>query len=158
MQTGEIVQRAIDFIEDHLTEPLALEEIAGVAAMSLPNLYRLFHSITGHPVKEYIRKRRISEAASCLRNTDLPTFDIGYRCGFESYRAFMKSFKRCTGLTPGAYRKSRLVYSFERMILNEQTTFMGERDASVRFPEVRVTRLLPGKGSGVCLPPSMRKG
>lgn len=71
MQTGEIVQRAIDFVEDHLTEPLALEEIAGVAAMSLPNLYRLFHSITGHPVKEYIRKRRISEAASCLRNTDL---------------------------------------------------------------------------------------
>lgn len=158
MQTGEIVQRAIDFVEDHLAEPLALEEIAGVAAMSLPNLYRLFHSITGHPVKEYIRKRRISEAASCLRNTDLPTLDIGYRCGFESYPAFMKSFKRCTGLTPGAYRKSRLVYSFERMILNERTTFMGERDASERFPEVRVTRLLPGKGIGCLFAAEHEKG
>ena len=67
MQSGEIVQRAIDYIEDHLTESLTLEEIAGVAAMSLPNLYRLFHSLTGHPIKEYIRKRRINEAANFLR-------------------------------------------------------------------------------------------
>ncbi|GIO96975.1 hypothetical protein J14TS5_20610 [Paenibacillus lautus] len=148
MQSGEIVQRAIDYIEDHLTESLTLEEIAGVAAMSLPNLYRLFHSLTGHPIKEYIRKRRINGAAICLRDTDLPTIDIGYRCGFESYQAFIKTFKRLTGLTPGQYRRSQLVYSFERMNLNEHVCYLEERDLSERFPEVRVIRLNPQQGIG----------
>ena len=90
MQSGEIVQRAIDYIEDHLTESLTLEEIAGVAAMSSPNLYRLFHSLTGHPIKEYIRKRRINEAANCLRDSDLPTIDIGYRADLSRIRHSLK--------------------------------------------------------------------
>lgn len=148
MQSSEIVQRAIDYIEQRLTESLTLEEIAGVAAMSLPNLYRLFHSLTGHPIKEYIRKRRINEAAICLRDTDLPTIDIGYRCGFESYPAFIKTFKRLTGLTPGQYRRSQLVYSFERLNLNEHVCYLEERQLSERFPEVRVIRLNPQKGIG----------
>ncbi|MEC0259008.1 helix-turn-helix domain-containing protein [Paenibacillus lautus] len=148
MQSSEIVQRAIDYIEHRLTESLTLEEIAGVAAMSLPNLYRLFHSLTGHPIKEYIRKRRINEAAICLRDTDLPTIDIGYRCGFESYPTFIKTFKRLTGLTPGQYRRSQLVYSFERMNLNEHVCYLEERQLSERFPEVRVIRLNPQQGIG----------
>jgi AraC family transcriptional regulator len=148
MQSSEIVQRAIDYIEHRLTESLTLEEIAGVAAMSLPNLYRLFHSLTGHPIKEYIRKRRINEAAICLRDTELPTIDIGYRCGFESYPTFIKTFKRLTGLTPGQYRRSQLVYSFERMNLNEHVCYLEERQLSERFPEVRVIRLNPQKGIG----------
>ena len=148
MQSGEIVQRAIDYIEDHLTESLTLEEIAGVAAMSAPNLYRLFHSLTGHPIKEYIRKRRINEAANCLRDSDLPTIDIGYRCGFESYPTFIKTFKRLTGQTPGQYRRSEVVYSFERMNLKEHVSYLEERALSERFPEVRVIRLNPQQGIG----------
>lgn len=148
MQSGEIVQRAIDYIEDHLTESLTLEGIAGVAAMSLPNLYRLFHSLTGHPIKEYIRKRRINEAANCLRDSDLPTIDIGYRCGFESYPTFIKTFKRLTGQTPGQYRRSQVVYSFERMNLKEHVSYLEERALSERFPEVRVIRLNPQQGIG----------
>lgn len=148
MRTDEIVQRAIDYVEDHLAESLSLEEIAGVAAMSVPNLYRLFHSMTGHPIKEYVRKRRISEAAACLRETSLPVIDIGFRFGFDSYPAFMKTFKRLTGLTPGLYRESQWVYSFERMNLKAQLIYPEEREISERFPEVRVIRVDPQKGIG----------
>lgn len=61
MQTTEIVQRGIDYIEEHLHESVTLDEIAEAASMSLPNLYRMFYAMTGHPIKEYIRKRRTSE-------------------------------------------------------------------------------------------------
>ncbi|RXZ77645.1 AraC family transcriptional regulator [Paenibacillaceae bacterium] len=148
MDTVETVQRAIDYIEERLDEPQALEQIAEAAVMSLPNLYRLFYSMTGHPIKEYIRKRRVSEAACFLRETNLPTIDIGIRWGFETYQTFIKTFKRSTGLTPGQYRKSDTIFSFERICLNEQVTYFEEREVSERFPDVKVIRFAPQKGIG----------
>ncbi|TVY11239.1 helix-turn-helix domain-containing protein [Paenibacillus cremeus] len=148
METAEIVQRAIDFIEKHLDEPLDLEQIAEAAAMSLPNLYRLFYAMTGHPIKEYIRKRRLSEAARFLRQTDLSAMDIGFRCGFDTYQAFLKSFKRSTGLTPGIYRQAELIFSFERLQLNERVSYLEEKEISERYPDVKVIRLAPQPGIG----------
>lgn len=148
MEIAEIVQRAIDFIEERLDEPLALEQIAEAATMSVPNLYRIFYAMTGHPIKEYIRKRRISEAAYLLRQTDLPTIDIGFRCGFDTYQTFIKSFKRSTGLTPGLYRQAELFFSYERISLYERVTYFEEREVSERYPDVKVIRLAPQKGIG----------
>ncbi|KKO51694.1 AraC family transcriptional regulator [Paenibacillus sp. DMB20] len=148
MHTIDIVQRAIDFIEEHLDEPLELEQIATAAAMSVPNLYRMFYAMTGHPVKEYIRKRRTSEAAYLLRSTDLPAIDIGFRCGFDSYQTFIKTFKRNTNLTPGLYRQTESIFSFERIGLKERVTYLEEREVSERYPEVRVIQLAPLKGFG----------
>ncbi|MFH0070816.1 helix-turn-helix domain-containing protein [Peribacillus sp. NPDC056705] len=148
MLSSETVQRVIDYMEEHLAEPLTLAQIADVAVMSVPNLYRWFHSMTGHPIKEYIRKRRISEAAVSLRQTALPTIDIGFMHGFDSYPAFISTFKRLTGLTPGAYRKSEIVYSFERLNLAQRVTYLEEREITERFPEVKVIRLGPHQGWG----------
>ncbi|MDR0271241.1 helix-turn-helix domain-containing protein [Paenibacillus sp.] len=148
MHTSEIFQRAIDFIEEHLDEPLELEQIATAAAMSVPNLYRMFYAMTGHPVKEYIRKRRTSEAAFLLRSTDLPTIDIGFRCGFDSYQTFLRTFKRNTNLTPGLYRQTELIFSFERIDLNECVAYMEEREVSERYPGVKVIQLAPLKRIG----------
>lgn len=148
MKTAEIVQRAIDYVEEHLNEPLGLEQIAEAAVMSVPNLYRLFYAMTGHPIKEYIRKRRTSEAACLLRQTDLPTIDIGFRCGFDTYQTFIKTFKRNTGLTPGLYRQSELIYSFEWISLHERVVYLEEQEMSERYPDVKVIRLAPQKGIG----------
>jgi AraC-like DNA-binding protein len=52
METSEIVQRAIDYKEASLYEPLSLDNIAEAAVMSIPNLYRLFNAMTEHPLKE----------------------------------------------------------------------------------------------------------
>lgn len=148
MQTTEIVQRGINYIEEHLQESLALDEIAEAASMSLPNLYRMFYAMTGHPIKEYIRKRRTSEAAIALRQTYLPMIEIGFNCGFETYQTFIKTFKRNTGLTPGQYRQSSLIYSFERIDLYERVQYLEEREISERYPGIQVIRLAPLKGIG----------
>lgn len=146
MQTTEIVQRGVDYIEDHLHESLLLEQIAAAASMSVPNLYRMFYAMTGHPVKEYIRKRRTSEAAIALRQTSLPMIEIGFNFGFDTYQTFIKTFKRNTGLTPGQYRRSDLIYSFERIVLYERVPYLEEREVSERYPGIQVIRLAPLKG------------
>ncbi len=148
MHAAEIVQRAIDYMEEHLHDSLSLEEIGEAAAVSVPNLYRLFYAMTGHPVKEYIRKRRTSTAAGLLRLTGDPTIDIGFRCGFDSYRTFVKTFKRYAGMTPGMYRKADHIFSFERLKLNERETYWEEREIAERYPDVKVIRLQPCRGIG----------
>src|SRR5690554_761189 len=141
MDTIQVVQRAIDYMEEQLYERLETERIAEAAAMSVPNLYRVFYALTGHPIKEYIRKRRTSQAANLLRQTELPVIDIAFECGFDSYQAFTKSYKKLTGLTPGVYRKSTLFYSFERIDLLERIAYMEEKDLSEQYPDVKVIRV-----------------
>ncbi len=148
MRTAELIERAIDYIEEHLREPIELERIAEASMMSVPNLYRMFYAMTGHPVKEYIRKRRTSEAAFLLRQSELPANEIGYRLGFDAYQTFNKAFKRYTGHTPASYRGSEFIFSFERIRLQEQVSYLEEREVSERYSDVRVVRLAPQRGIG----------
>lgn len=117
MEAIHAVQRAIDYIEAHLGEHIESERIAAAAYMSLPHLYRIFYAATGHTVMDYIRKRRISQAADALRHSRDPVLDIALQSGFESYRTFASSFKRSTGVTPGMYRRADSYFSFERAIV-----------------------------------------
>ncbi|MDF2652139.1 MAG: hypothetical protein K0Q73_7944 [Paenibacillus sp.] len=55
MNYVECVQRAIEYIEEHLDEELNLSSIAEEAFISVAQLYRVFYALTGHPVKDYIR-------------------------------------------------------------------------------------------------------
>ncbi|KIL37836.1 hypothetical protein SD70_30340 [Gordoniibacillus kamchatkensis] len=143
METVIAVQRAIDYMEEHLGERIEPQRIAEAAYMSLPNLYRMFYALTGHPLVEYVRKRRIHRAAVSLRHSDAPVLDIAFDCGFDSYRTFAAAFKRFTGLTPGAYRKAGTYYSFERVNLPEKVSYAEDRALSRQYPDVKVIRTLP---------------
>lgn len=148
MHNSEIVQRAIDYVEDNLFETISLDKVADAAAMSVPHLYRLFYAMTGHPIKEYIRKRRTSEAAVLLRATAMAANEIGFRCGFDTGQTFIHTFKRFTGLTPGVYRQSDLYYSFEKISLLERVAYLEERDVTERYADIKVVRLKAIKGIG----------
>lgn len=145
MDNIQTVQRGIDYIESRLFERIELEQVAQAAAMSVPNLYRLFYAMTGHPIKEYIRKRRVSEAAELLRFSTESVVDIAFHCGFDSYPTFAKAFKKLVGLTPSDYRKSEVFYSFERMELSEQVSYQEDRGLFDRYPDVKVIRLNAGE-------------
>lgn len=141
MEAVTAVQRAIDWMEEHLYDRLELEDIAAAAYMSVPSMYRAFYALTGHPLKEYVRKRRTSQAAVLLRQTDMPVVDIAFACGFDSYQTFTKSFKKLTGLTPGTYRQSTLYYSFERVNLLENVSYVEDKALTEQYPDVKVIRM-----------------
>ncbi|ASA25175.1 AraC family transcriptional regulator [Paenibacillus donghaensis] len=63
---------AIDYIEEHLNEPIQLEELAKTCYISLMQLYREFQRTSGHSIKDYIRKRRISNACIEIKYSPLP--------------------------------------------------------------------------------------
>ncbi|WP_028612675.1 AraC family transcriptional regulator [Paenibacillus harenae] len=145
MSYEESVERAIDYIEAHLGEELDLTKIAEESYASVAQLYRVFYALTGHPVKDYIRKRRMSVAANHLRNSKRTVEELAWESGFESYHAFAKVFKKIVGLTPAVYRNADTYFSFEPIRLREQVAYMEDREQTERFPDVKVIRFMPGK-------------
>jgi len=145
MSCAESVQRAIDYIEDHLEEELDLCSIADEAYISVAQLYRVFYALTGHPVKYYIRKKRISVAANHLCNSRRSMEELACDSGFESYHSFAKVFKRIAGMTPAVYRKTDIFFSFEPIRLYEQVAYREDKEQAEIFPDVKVIRFMPEK-------------
>src|SRR5688572_8768492 len=130
MEPIESINRAINCIENNLTEAISLEEISAVAGYSLFHFSRLFLDLVGETPGEYIRKRRLSEAARELVNSRKSILDIALDYQFQSQEAFSRSFKRLFRASPGTYRKSRhLTRTFSRISLDPSLK------KSIYFPE-----------------------
>jgi AraC family transcriptional regulator len=99
------MQRAIDYIEEHLKDELSTESIAEVACFSMWHFQTVFGSIVGDTVKEYVRKRRLASALVELGSTDRRILDIAIDHQFESQESFTRAFKALYGKTPGECRK-----------------------------------------------------
>jgi AraC family transcriptional regulator len=99
------IQAAIDYIEDRLREPISVSEVARAAGFSPWHFQRVFSSMVGQTLKEYIRKRRLTSALVDLGSTDKRIIDIALDYQFESQESFSRSFKVMFHRTPGECRK-----------------------------------------------------
>lgn len=96
----------IDYIEEHLLEDrLELGQIAEAAGYSKYHLHRMFTAVVGVPIHQYIRRRRLTEAARSLKNTERPILDIALCSGYETQRSFSAAFKALYRRSPQWYRK-----------------------------------------------------
>ncbi|QVK16781.1 helix-turn-helix transcriptional regulator [Mycoplasmatota bacterium] len=100
----------IDYIEEHLTEDISLEDIANFAYFSLPHIHRIFKDLMDYTLKEYIRKRRLSEAAIDLIYKDMKVIDIAIKYQYNSNESFTRAFKQLFGVTPVEYRKNEKLF------------------------------------------------
>ncbi|WP_236413732.1 AraC family transcriptional regulator [Paenibacillus sp. JJ-223] len=100
-----MIGQSLYLIETRLHEPLGLEEIAAEAGLSPYHYHRVFRKEVGMTVTDYIRHRRMSQASTLLRSTDMGILDISFECGFESQEAFTRAFKKIYGMPPGRFRK-----------------------------------------------------
>ena len=131
MEPIEPINRAINYIESNLTHAINLERVSAVAGYSPFHFSRLFLELVGETPGDYIRKRRLSEAARELINSRKSILDIALDYQFQSQEAFSRSFKRLFRADPGAYRKRRrLTRTFSRIILNPSLK------SSIYVPEI----------------------
>lgn len=114
------LEKAINYIESNLYDDIDLSSIAKEAGYSLYHFHRIFKSTVGDSLKDYIRKRRITEAAKELVYTNMPIVDIGIKYGYESREAFSRAFEKVYGRNPSEVRNSKLLYSIrEEMNFND---------------------------------------
>lgn len=99
------LQIVLDYIEVHIKEDLTVERLAQICYYSANHFNRIFQSIVGIPVLDYIKKRKLSLAAAEIINTEQNILDIALNYGFNSHETFSRAFKRIFDITPQAYRK-----------------------------------------------------
>jgi AraC family transcriptional regulator len=98
------LNRLIEFIEEHLTEELDIAVLASDLGTTEYHLRRMFSSLAGMPLSEYIRRRRMTVAASdVLAGGDLLGTAVHF--GYGSTEAFGRAFRAVHGVGPGDVRR-----------------------------------------------------
>ena len=104
---AEAVKRMQRYIEEHLTEPITLADLANCAFYSPWHAARMFKEHTGKAPFEYIRLRRLSAAARKLGETSAKIVDVAFDFEFDSHEGFTRAFSRHFGMTPRQFRKAK---------------------------------------------------
>lgn len=99
------VLSSIEYINNHFSEKLSLEDISSRAGFSKYHFTRLFKENTGITVIEHINARRCDNASFLLRETEKPISEISFECGFDNPSYFAKAFYRLFDILPSEYRK-----------------------------------------------------
>lgn len=105
MEWIERLNKAINYIEEHLTRDVDYAEAAKAACCSTYHFQRMFAYMAGIPLSEYIRRRKMSLAAVDLQSGDEKIIDIALKYGYASPTAFNRTFQSVQGISPSAARK-----------------------------------------------------
>jgi AraC-like DNA-binding protein len=106
MEWTKRMEQVLDYIEEHLTEPVDMDEIARIACCSSYNFQRVFSFCMELSLAEYIRNRRLSQSAQDLCKTDMRILDIAFKYGYDSQEAFSRAFFKFHGVTPKQARNA----------------------------------------------------
>ena len=113
------IQRAIDYIEDNLTETINYDEVAKKCYSSSYHFQRVFSILCGFTLGEYIRNRRLTLAGRELATTNAKVIDVALKYGYESPDSFAKAFQKFHGILPSQARSNGSnLKSFSRLVLN----------------------------------------
>ncbi|CAH0344159.1 AraC family transcriptional regulator [Bacillus sp. CECT 9360] len=115
----ESLQRAIDYMEEHLLDQeITIENISKQANVSAFHFQRTFAILTDISVGEYLRRRRLTLAAQELSRTNCKIIDLAYKYGYDTPEAFSKAFRRQHGVSPSEARKYiGKLKSYNRLII-----------------------------------------
>lgn len=97
------IAAAMEYMHTHYADPLKLDDLAGIAQLSVAQFERHIRRIFGLTPKQLIIKTRI-EAAMHLLADDDTIAEVAVACGYSDHSAFARQFKAAVGLSPTAYR------------------------------------------------------
>ena len=134
------IQRAIDYIEQHLTEEIDYEAAAREAYSSSFHFQRVFSILCGFTLGEYVRMRRLSLAANDIIHTDEKIIEIAMKYGYDTPESFTRAFTRFHGVTPSEAKRGAVVKSFSR--LSVKLTLIGGTTMDYRIEKVDALKIV----------------
>jgi AraC family transcriptional regulator len=96
---------AIDFIERNLKENVTVADVADAVSYSVYHFCRTFNKLTHHTPYDYLMRRRLSESAQELLDSDKKIIDVAFDYQFNSPETYSRAFKRMFGVQPQQWRK-----------------------------------------------------
>lgn len=98
--TRKIIEETITYIESNIKNKIKLEDIALHCNISKYHLHRLFKSLTGENLMDYVTSRKLSSSALELLNSNFRIIDIATEYGFDYEQNYIRSFKKAFNQTP----------------------------------------------------------
>lgn len=108
------INKAIEYMEEHLTEQVTTGDVADHVNLSVFHFHRAFTMFTEMSPADYLRKRRLSQAGAELVNGDEKVIDIALKYGYETPESFSKAFTRFHGISPMQAKKGSPIQFMSR--------------------------------------------
>jgi AraC-like DNA-binding protein len=98
------MDRVLDHLHRHYMEPVGIDALADIAALSASGLHRMFKRHARMSVTRYLAQLRIGEACAMLSGGEWPVAHIAAEVGYETLANFNRQFRAFKGMTPRGYR------------------------------------------------------
>ncbi|SDZ38544.1 AraC family transcriptional regulator [Evansella caseinilytica] len=142
------MNNVLDYIEASLEDEIDYQKVAQIACCSEYHFSRMFSSISGISLSEYIRRRRLTLAAFEIQKGDVRIMDVAVKYGYDSVDSFARAFKKTHGFTPSAAReKGTPLKAFPRISL--QISIKGDTEMDYRIEKLDFELRIIGKGQTV---------
>ena len=126
------LNHVLDYISANLDQALTLEVLANVAGFSPFHFHRLFKSLVGETLNDYVWRARLDKSANQLvNNPEYSILIISQNCGFSSPAVFSRAFKARFEVSPGQFRKQRKADSNQGKEFSAANIYNGKHE--VRF-------------------------
>ncbi len=141
MNLLENMNEAMNYIEENLTGDIDYKEAARLALCSEYHFKRMFSSLAGVTLSEYIRRRRLTLAAFELIKNNAKIIDIAVKYGYGSADSFTRAFQSLHGITPSEARNNgQSLKAYPRLTF--QLTIRGGNEMNYRIVEKEAFRIV----------------
>ncbi len=104
-EDNDRINLIFNHVKDHFKEQISLEEVAGLATMTVPSFCRYFKKITNKTFTQFVNEYRITHSLKLLAEQPLSISEICIDSGFNNFSYFNKTFKEHMQKSPSQYRK-----------------------------------------------------
>ena len=104
-QESILVKKMKQYLQQHMTERITLEELSRTFGYTKQYLIRIFKRETGRSPIQYLNEQRLFRSTAELLNAEKSIAEVARSCGFDDYNYFSRAFRRQFGFSPREYRK-----------------------------------------------------
>ncbi len=104
-EDNDRINLIFNHVKDNFKNQISLEEVSGLATMTVPSFCRYFKKITNKTFTQFVNEYRITHSLKLLAEQPMSITEICFESGFNNFSYFNKTFKEHTQKSPSQYRK-----------------------------------------------------
>lgn len=108
------VNKALDYINDHLKETITIDTLAGITNISPYHFHRIFKAVIGENISQYIQRLRLEYVAYQLRTSSTSLEILAEATGYQSTQSLSKAFKKRFEIPPSIYKQTPDRWTIQR--------------------------------------------
>ncbi|WHH60253.1 helix-turn-helix domain-containing protein [Petroclostridium sp. X23] len=116
INTKRTLEFCLNYIESNINDKMSLDEISVHAGVSKYYLHRMFKSLTGESIMDYVQSRKLTSSINELISTNMRVIDIALEYGFDHEQSYIRAFRKKFGYTPLKVRRDQISIEIKEKI------------------------------------------